>query len=207
VPRGGKCLEIGADWGHRHAFLKKYFDEIKGVEIYEPFVEESRKQGTDVTLSAFEETAFPDGSFDFVWSWGVIHHSPDTIKCLKEIIRVTRPGGVIKIMIYNRRSLFAFYQWIIYGLLKGKFLKSLKTILFEYQESPGTKAYTFKEVKKMLKGMPIILCNLKATTTNHDLLYYKSKSIQFCAKVLAGLLGWNKIGWFMTLDLQKQELI
>ncbi len=209
-----KVLEVGVGAGTDFLQWVRSGAEAYGIDLTKEAIINTKERlqlyglkAVDLKVADAENIPYPDNYFDCVYSWGVIHHSPDTIKCLKEIIRVTRPGGVIKIMIYNRRSLFAFYQWIIYGLLKGKFLKSLKTILFEYQESPGTKAYTFKEVKKMLKGMPIILCNLKATTTNHDLLYYKSKSIQFCAKVLAGLLGWNKIGWFMTLDLQKQELI
>ena len=32
-----------------------------------------------------EKMPFDDDSFDFIWSWGVIHHSNDTNKIVKEI--------------------------------------------------------------------------------------------------------------------------
>ena len=132
-------------------------------------------------------------------------HDEYTFKCLKEIIRVAKPGGRIKLMIYNRHSLFAFYRWLLAALFKGKPFKSLKHVLFYHQESLGTKAYTFKEVKKMLKNLPVNTLQLKATVSSHDLLYYKSRPIRFIAYIFACILGWNRVGWFMTIELEKNK--
>src|SRR5262249_54414390 len=63
-----------------------------------------------------EETSFSNSSFDFVWSWGVIHHSADTGQVLKEMHRVLRPDGKCVVMVYHR-SWWVF--WVVYGLLKG----------------------------------------------------------------------------------------
>ena len=41
-----------------------------------------------------ERMAFPDESFDLVWSWGVVHHSANTLAILEAIRRVLRPGGL-----------------------------------------------------------------------------------------------------------------
>jgi ubiquinone/menaquinone biosynthesis C-methylase UbiE len=138
-----------------------------------------------------------------VYSWGVIHHSPDTYQCLQELIRVTKPGGTIKVMIYNRHSLFAVYRWIITALFKGKPFRSLSDVLFYDQESLGTKAYTYKEIKKMIASLPVSLVALQARATAHDLLYYKSKPFQFLAYCCASLYGWNRVGFFMTIELCK----
>ena len=40
-----------------------------------------------------EDMNFADYSFDFIWSWGVIHHSADTRRVLQEMHRVLRRGG------------------------------------------------------------------------------------------------------------------
>ena len=64
----------------------------------------------ELSLGDAENLLYPSASFDLVYSWGVIHHSPHTEKALAELVRVTKPGGTIKYMVYNRRSLFALYM-------------------------------------------------------------------------------------------------
>jgi SAM-dependent methyltransferase len=63
-----------------------------------------------------EQMSFPDGSFDFIWSWGVIHHSADTRRVVQEMNRVLRANGTSTVMVY-RRSWWHYY--VVYGLLKG----------------------------------------------------------------------------------------
>ena len=48
---------------------------------------------------------FADGSFDLVYSCGVIHHVPDTSAAVAEFHRVLRPGGSAIVMVYHRDSL------------------------------------------------------------------------------------------------------
>ena len=48
---------------------------------------------------------FPDGSFDLVWSHGVVHHIPETERAVAEFHRVLRPGGTALVMVYHRSSL------------------------------------------------------------------------------------------------------
>jgi SAM-dependent methyltransferase len=148
---------------------------------------------------------YTDNFFDIVYSWGVIHHAPDMAACLKEIIRVTNHGGTIKIMIYNRYSLFALYRWIIAALGRGRPFRSLSHVLFYDQESKGTKAYTFNEFKKMVEHLPVTIVTMQATVSKHDLLYYKSKPFRLAAYIAASLGGWHRVGWFMTIELKKQS--
>ena len=45
---------------------------------------------------------FSDNSFDFIWSWGVIHHTPIPTRVLQEMHRVLRPGGTCAVMVYHK---------------------------------------------------------------------------------------------------------
>ena len=54
----------------------------------------------------------PDKSFDYVYSWGVLHHSPDIKQSLGEMMRVLKPGGGFGLMVYNRRSLLHWYKTV-----------------------------------------------------------------------------------------------
>ena len=48
---------------------------------------------------------FPDASFDFVYTFGVLHHIPDVQAAMDEIRRVLKPGAEVLAMVYNRTSI------------------------------------------------------------------------------------------------------
>src|SRR4051794_30369962 len=65
---------------------------------------EQRVGGT-LLEGSITELPFGDGSFDLVYSNGVIHHVPDAARAVAELRRVLRPGGEVVAMVYHRRSL------------------------------------------------------------------------------------------------------
>jgi SAM-dependent methyltransferase len=42
-----------------------------------------------------------DGEFDFIWSFGVLHHTGDTYRAFRNLIRALKPGGTIFLMLYG----------------------------------------------------------------------------------------------------------
>jgi SAM-dependent methyltransferase len=46
---------------------------------------------------------FKPGTFDLVWSNGVIHHTPDAAGCHRALSRCVRPGGRLYVWVYPRR--------------------------------------------------------------------------------------------------------
>jgi ubiquinone/menaquinone biosynthesis C-methylase UbiE len=57
--------------------------------------------------------SFADSSFDYAYSWGVLHHSPHLDRSVAELARVVKPGGRFGVMLYNRHSLLYACQ-IVY---------------------------------------------------------------------------------------------
>lgn len=210
---GKKILEVGVGAGSDFIQWVRAGTQAHGIDLTTEAINNVEQRLTLYKLSAVdlkvadaENLPYKNNYFDLVYSWGVIHHSPNTERCLDEIIRVTKPGGKIKIMVYNRHSLFAFYQYIIFGLFKGKPFQSITKILFNNQESPGTQAYTKKEILKILKSKRVSLHSLQTPVTNHDLLYYhKSNFIKSLVRKFASIVGWNQLGWFLMIDLQKHS--
>lgn len=208
---GKKVLEVGVGAGTDFTQWVRAGAVAHGIDLTQEAIENTRNRlalynlsAADLQVADAEAIPHPDDSFDLVYSWGVIHHSPNTIKCLEEIIRVTKPGGTFKIMIYNKNSLFAFYRYLLCGLKKGKMFARWDDIIFHNQESLGTKAYTIKQINALLKNYPVTIKQLRATVTAHDLLYYKSRPVRALAHLLAFICGWRRCGWFMTIECQKQ---
>ena len=126
---------------------------LTGIDLTPRAVEHTKKRlaiygfQANVEVADAENLPYSDNSFDLVYSWGVLHHSPDTSKAIKEVYRVLRPNGVARIMLYHKYSLIGYLLWIRYGLLEGKLFRKLDEIYARHLESPGTKAYTLSQVK------------------------------------------------------------
>ncbi|MEX0921650.1 MAG: class I SAM-dependent methyltransferase [Rhodovibrionaceae bacterium] len=123
---GRDVLEIGCGSGAASCLLAKSGARVTAVDITETAVEMARRnaEAQGVALQARQEDAerlsFGDESFDFVFSWGVLHHSSNPDAAYREVARVLRPGGRGLLMVYNRDSLryhLRGWQWL---LLKGK---------------------------------------------------------------------------------------
>jgi SAM-dependent methyltransferase len=107
---GLKVLEIGCGLGTDGAQFAKAGADYTGVDLTEAAVELARKRFEISNLPGKFQTAdaenleFANESFDLVYSHGVLHHTPDTARAVREIHRVLRPGGRAVVMLYHRDS-------------------------------------------------------------------------------------------------------
>lgn len=207
---GKKILEVGTGAGTDFLQWVRAGTDAFGIDLTQEAIENTKKRlecynlkAADLKCSDAENLPFPDDTFDLVYSWGVIHHSPDTQRCLQEIIRVAKPGGIIKIMIYNKYSVYAIAQYMRSGLLKGKIFKAIDEILYYQQESLGTKAFSLKKMKKIISAYPVTIKNLHAPMSKNDFLSFSRSIYRFFAYAIACFIGWNRAGWFMMIELQK----
>ena len=211
-----KVLEVGVGAGTDFIQWVRAGADAYGIDLTEEAVEHVKRRlelyglaAKEIKVSDAENIPYADNAFDLVYSWGAIHHSPDFNKALKEIIRVARIGGTIKIMIYHRRSLNAFSKYLMYGLRRGKPFQSFSKILYNHMESIGTKAFTVKEIKDILSGYPVSIKKIGTKASFYDLNWggrpFHIAPFRYIPHILAGLIGYERIGWFMTIDLVKNE--
>ena len=152
---GLRVLEIGVGMGADYLEWLKAGAQATGVDLSGASISraalrcETAGYAADLRVSDAEHLPFPDDTFDIVYSYGVMHHSPDTVQCIREAWRVLKPGGGFRIMIYHHPSLTGLMLWLRYGVLRGK---SLRQCVHDHLESPGTKSYTREEGRAMLEG-------------------------------------------------------
>jgi 2-polyprenyl-3-methyl-5-hydroxy-6-metoxy-1,4-benzoquinol methylase len=112
--KGRDVLEIGCGMGLHTELMTRAGARVRSVDISDTSVEATRRRlelkglAADVRQGDARALPFPDQSFDFVWSWGVIHHSAQTATIIRDIARVLRPGGETRIMVYHLDGMSAY---------------------------------------------------------------------------------------------------
>ncbi|WP_207199491.1 class I SAM-dependent methyltransferase [Rhodoplanes elegans] len=171
---GKKVLEIGVGLGADHQRFAEAGAELYGIDLTERAVAHARRRlsmfglRSRLAVGDAESLSFPDGAFALVYSWGVIHHTPDTPRAAAEILRVLEPGGTFKVMIYQRRSLVGLMLWVRYALLRLRPFTTMDAIYAAHLESPGTKAYSVREAAALFAGAADV--RITTVLTHGDLL-------------------------------------
>ena len=161
--RGLRVLEIGVGMGADYLEWLKAGAKATGVDLSAASIERARHRcqqagyQPDLRVGDAEQLPFPDNSFDVVYSYGVMHHSPNTRQCVREAFRVLKPGGQARIMVYHHPSMTGAMLWLRYGIFRGK---SLRQSVFDHLESPGTKTYTGPEATALFSDFKSVQTRL-----------------------------------------------
>ncbi len=123
-------LEIGVGAGSHASLLSAYSKKFTGIDITEEAIKNTKKRFEIMNLSGdlrkmnAERMDFEDNEFDFVWSWGVIHHSANTNQIISEVNRVLAPKGRAIVMVYHRSFLYYYIIMFIKGIGNRNFFKN-----------------------------------------------------------------------------------
>ena len=213
--KGLNVLEVGFGLGSDAVLLAKSSKNYFGTDLSEVSYEVTSRRlklyglkNTNLKVGSSTNLDYEDSYFDFVYSWGVIHHSGNLKKSLEEIYRVLNKGGRSKIMIYNKDSLIVFVYWLYYSIKEFNFKRTRAEIISENIESPGTLILSKNDFQELIESVGFSLVNLKLY---RDFFYILRKYPRFLrplirviAKFLSLLLGGEeKIGYFMCAEIIK----
>jgi SAM-dependent methyltransferase len=171
---GKRVLEIGVGLGADHQRFVEAGADAFGIDLTPRAVAHTRDRLNAfglpgrVAVGDAERLSFKSDYFDVVYSWGVLHHSPDTAKAVKEVWRVLRHGGQARIMIYHKWSIVGFMLWMRYALLALRPWRTLRELYSNHLESPGTKAYSRSEALALFSQFASV--RITTVLTHGDLL-------------------------------------
>lgn len=112
--RGKRVLEIGCGMGMHSELLHRAGANLTSIDLWATSIEATQARFKlkelegDIRKMDAEALEFRNEEFDFVWSWGVIHHSESTARALSEIARVLKPVGEAGIMVYSLDGMPAY---------------------------------------------------------------------------------------------------
>lgn len=115
---GGMLLEVGCSMGNDTIQFARRGMDVTGVDITEAAIELIKQRfalyniSGDFRVADAEKLPFPDNTFDVCYSFGVLHHTPDTAGAIEELRRVLKPNGKAFVMLYNTQSL----NWLAHRL-------------------------------------------------------------------------------------------
>lgn len=116
---------------------------------------ELAKVPADLRVGDGEALPWGEASFDAVYSFGVIHHTPDTAACVAEMRRVLRPGGTVIVGVYNRGSL-TLLRLLVHEarrrrLFREPWRRTLSRIeIREHSDAcPLVKLYSRRQIRRM----------------------------------------------------------
>jgi ubiquinone/menaquinone biosynthesis C-methylase UbiE len=154
-------LEIGVGQGTHAQLLAPRCKSFTGIDLTSHAIEMTSQRlklfnipGKVLQMDA-EEMAFADNSFDFIWSWGVIHHSADTRRVLQEMHRVLRFGGSCAIMVYYK----SWWHFYVGGFLRGVFQRqfnkqgNLHQVVQSATDGAIARIYTQREWQEATNGL------------------------------------------------------
>ncbi len=165
--KGKKILEIGYGMGSDHLALAKCGAVCHGIDITEgnrPIAQKHLEMNgyhSELILGDAENMPYEDNTFDFVYSFGVIHHTPNMEKAVQEIHRILRPGGACWIGVYNKNSWFYRCMLLPTYFISGDFRKMTIMERLSLIEYPNTnkdimvRLTTKRELKKMFQQFSI----------------------------------------------------
>ncbi len=159
---GRDVLEIGVGLGTDHLQFARAGARLTGIDLTQRCIELTRRRFEDTGLHSdlrvmdAERLELANDSFDAVYSFGVLHHTPDPTAAFREVRRVLRPGGVFIGGLYNRQS--AFYaqvrleRLITRGFRHESLEERLARIEFSTSNAkPLVRLFTERELRRLLK--------------------------------------------------------
>jgi ubiquinone/menaquinone biosynthesis C-methylase UbiE len=99
IPKGGKILDVGSGSGDHAFFFKNNGYDVLCIDISEEMVRLCREKGLNAEVMDFEEMDFAPESFDGVWAYTSLLHTPkaNIDKMLVKIKEILRPRGVLMV--------------------------------------------------------------------------------------------------------------
>jgi len=125
--RGKRVLEIGVGAGFHSELMARAGADVTGIDLTDAAVSTARRrfdlrglQGRFLQWDAEQPSPDFQGRFDFIWSWGVIHHSARTGRIVRNVASWLNDTGRFAGMVYHRESMSAAAAVVLDGLLRGK---------------------------------------------------------------------------------------
>lgn len=202
---GLKILEVGCGFGSDSRYMNSHGGKVTSLDLSYDNVRFTTKgmklmnlSGRGVCADA-ENLPFKDNSFDVTYSFGVLHHTPDTQKAINELYRVLKPNGQCAVLLYHKG--YAYYVLLaLHGYKRILRIYNKENMMSRYDNTPLSKMFSKKEVRNLFNkfsGVEIEISTYGGIQV-HPLLKYVYKMLVTFKFLM------NNFGTFLLIRGRKQ---
>jgi SAM-dependent methyltransferase len=161
--RGKKVLEIGCGIGTDTVNFARHGAAVTAMDLSANSLEIARQRVEVYGLqervrffsgSAEELTSFvPKQTYDLIYSFGVIHHTPHPERVLDQVRQYAATGSTLKLMVYHRYSWKVL--WIVLGYGRGQFWRTTELVARNSEAESGcpvTYTYSRREAQRLVES-------------------------------------------------------
>jgi len=209
ISKGKRLLEIGHGTGTDLLSFCEGGAEVYGIDFTEEHHRLAKcnfalhnKTGV-LKLCDAADIDFPSNYFDYVYSHGVLQHTPDTVRCISEAFRVLKPGGQFIFSLYRTYSAFHIFSMVfVNGFIRGKLFRLGYRGLMSTAEygadgisiKPLVKTFTKRELQYLLSDFSRV--EFKVAHFKREQILVIGRLIPRCLEpILEPCLGWYLIAF------------
>ncbi len=202
-----KVLEIGCGSGVASCIFAKHGANVTAIDLTEKAIETAKLNAKinglkiNFICTDAENLDFPQNHFDYIFSWGVIHHSHKPFKILKKLSPILKPSiGKGLIMVYNKVSLRFLLKGLYWLIIKGEIFKgeTLTSVQKYFTDGFFHKHYTQSELNQDLKRVGL-------DSTRFSKSHMAKKMIPIIPRSFDEFLK-KTMGWFLIAEFKKGKL-
>jgi SAM-dependent methyltransferase len=167
---GARVLDVGCGIGTYVRRFRQYTDDVHGIEVEPERVAEASAELPNIVCAVGEALPYPDDHFDLVFSNEVIEHVQDDRQTAREMVRVTKPGGLVVLFAPNRLYPFETHGAYLFGRyvfgnvpLVNWFPDPIRDRL-----APHVRAYTMRGIERLFVGTPVRLVHHRVIYPGFD---------------------------------------
>ncbi len=124
-----RALDAGCEAGHFTLALARRGSWVTGIDLDPGMLARARDaaagaEGVSLACASVSALPFPDATFDFVLCAETLEHVDDPGRAVREVVRVTRPGGRFLLSVPNDRLILGIKR-LLRGIGLGRLLGGL----------------------------------------------------------------------------------
>jgi SAM-dependent methyltransferase len=115
---GKLILDVGCGMGRYAEVASRYGARVIGIDLSRAveaaYANLKDRPNVQIIQASVFDLPFAEGTFDYIYSIGVLHHTPDCHKAFSCLPRLLRPGGKVSIWVYSHYDKPFFFMSELY---------------------------------------------------------------------------------------------